>query len=114
MKESSKEKENSSYNVAAELRIVSDNDGKISFFCDWLKDEVSISYLANILSVLDTAGLAEAIIKELKSGASSQQDIDEIDRIYMYCSAIKALKKQTQNIDENEVVISPIDAISLI
>ena len=114
MKESSKEKENSSYSVAAELRIVSDNDGKISFFCDWLKDEVSISYLANILSVLETAGLAEAIIKELKSGASSQQDIDEIDRIYMYCSAIKALKKQTQNIDENEVVISPIDAISLI
>ena len=66
------------------------------------------------MSVLETAGLAEAIIKELKSGASSQQDIDEIDRIYMYCSAIKALKKQTQNIDENEVVISPIDAISLI
>lgn len=114
MDKSSQKKQNSLPEIAAELKVVCDSDGRMSFFCDWLEDEISISYMSNILSILNTPGLAEGIIKELKEGSKSKDVLDQIDKVFMYYSAIKSLKRQTQKMDEDEVVISPIDAASLI
>ena len=114
MKKSMPKRENSSSDYFAELRIVSDSSGQISFLCDWSDDEISISYLSNIFSILGVDGLADKIIKDLRKSTDSQEDIQQIDKILLYYNAIKSVKKQSTKTNENEIIITPIDAASLI
>lgn len=113
MKKSTLKRENSSSDYSAELRIYSDENGQISFFCDWSDNEISISYMSNILSVLNMEGLADTIIRDLKKGVDSPEDLQEIEKIILYYNVIRSLKKQNSKTSESEVVINPIDAASL-
>lgn len=101
-------------NSLANLSITVTKNGDVSFLCNWADDDNGLSSMAHILSLISDETLSEKIIFDLKSKSSSVKEIDEIDRIILYFAAINEVRKKLPNIDTDKVVISPIDATSML
>lgn len=101
-------------NSLANLSITVTKDGDVSFLCNWSDDDNGLSSMAHILSLISDETLSEKIIFDLKSKSSSTKEIDEIDKIILYFTAINEVRKRLPSIETDKVVIQPIDAASML
>lgn len=98
----------------ANLSITVTKNGDVSFLCNWADDDNGLSSMAHILSLISDETLSEKIIFDLKSKSSSVKEIDEIDKIILYFTAINEVRKKLPSISTDKVVILPIDAASML
>lgn len=101
-------------NTLARLNISVSKDGEVSFICDWSDDDNGLSSMAHILAIISQENLTEDIIHDLKSKSSSSKEIEEIAKIILYYTAINEVRKKLPEVNSDKVVISPIDAGSII
>ena len=99
-------------NSLAKLTIVISKEGEILFLCDWSEEDNGYSSMAHILTTIKDPLLSQKIISDLKSGCSSEQQLEEVQKIIVYYTAINEVMKKIPKIENNDVVISPLDAAS--
>lgn len=95
----------------AKLTISVSKDGELSFMCDWSNEDVGCSSMAHILNVIKDPALPSQIIADLKSGCNSSRQLEEIQKIMLYYSAINEVIRSPK-VENDKVVISPIDMAS--
>jgi phosphomannomutase len=99
--------------IAAFLMIECSNEGEISFSCDWSQDENGITCIANILAAVDSNNLSEKIIDNLNALHESEEAKDQIDKIEVYYKAIKKIAEKNNKLEDEDIVVNPIDVSSL-
>jgi hypothetical protein len=116
MKEQLPEQENQSLDDidGACLVIECSSDGELSFSCDWQLDETGITCMATILASLDDKQITLKIIKNLEEIYHSDQDRHQIEKLNVFYKALKKIANQHKKRPDDEIVISPLDASSLI
>jgi hypothetical protein len=107
------ENQHSDDNIAAYLMIECNNDGEISFSCDWSQDENGITCASSILASLDSGGLSQKILQNLKLLHEDSESLDQINKIEVYYNAIKKMTERANNLDDEDVVVNPLDVSSL-
>jgi hypothetical protein len=91
-------------NISAQLTITVDNQGFISYNCDWTPGENGIVGLASIFYRLLLANFSEEILLEIKQQCvSNDSEADYIAIINLINSYDSKLNKN----DDNQVVIAP-------
>lgn len=114
-KQSQNQEETYSDNIdGACLIIECSSDGELSFSCDWQLDETGITCMATILASLDDEKMTLKIIKNLEEIYNSDQDKHQIEKLSVFYNALKKIANQHKKRPDNEIVISPLDASSLI
>lgn len=96
----------------AKLTISVSKEGDVSFVCDWAGEDTGCSSMAHIFNLIKDPSLPEQIISDLKSGCSSDQQLEEIQKIIVYYTAINEVMKKIPKIENDKVVISPLDMAS--
>lgn len=116
MKEQLQEQENQSSDKidGACIVIECSSDGEISFSCDWQPDETGITCMATILTSLDDEHLTSKIIKNLEEIYNSEEDRQGVEKLNVFYKALKKITNQHKKRDDDEIVISPLDASSFI
>lgn len=95
--------------TTAKLIIECDSDGNISFECDYIENDLGLTCAGTILSCLSTDDIGILIIDKLLSEAESEEQQQDIEKIKLYYQTIEKINQQN-NIQDDEVVISPIEA----
>lgn len=96
----------------AKLTISVSKEGEVSFICDWIGEDTGCSSMAHLFSVIKDPSLPEQIIADLKAECSSEQQLEEIHKIIIYYTAISEIIKKLPKIENDKVVISPLDMAS--
>lgn len=96
----------------AKLTISVSKDGEVSFICDWAGEDVGCSSMAHIFNVIKDPSLPQQIMSDLKTGCNSDQQLEEIQKITVYYTAISEVMKKLPKIENDKVVISPLDIVS--
>lgn len=96
------------------LVVECSSDGELSFSCDWQLDETGITSMATILATLDDKNITLKILQNLEEIYSADEDRHQIDRLNVFYKALKKIANQHKKRADDEIVISPLDAASLI
>lgn len=90
------------------------SSGELSFSCDWDDGDDGVAAMASLLANLGDEHIAAKIIKNLEMSSKTEEDKKRLNQIKILCSAIKKILDENNNIADDEVVISPLDACSLL
>lgn len=114
MYKSSQNKQNQSIDADAlsTICITVSKDGRPEVFCEWESSEDGLSSMANIISYFSEDEMSPHIIETIKS-QSSDDSMDEVEKIELMYTAIRAVKKNNNQVSSDQVVVSPIDASSI-
>jgi molecular chaperone DnaK (HSP70) len=70
--------------------------------------------MASLLANLGDEHITTKIIKNLEMSSKTEEDKKRLSQIKILCSAIKKILDQNNKTADDEVVISPLDACSLL
>lgn len=96
------------------LIVECSSDGELSFSCDWQLDETGITCMATILATLDDENITLKILQNLEEIYSEDEDSHQVEKLNVFYKALKKIASQHKKRADDEIVISPIDAASLI
>jgi len=115
MKEQSQEQDDQSSDDidGACLTIECYSDGEMGFSCDWQEDDTGISCMATILVHLGDKNISYKILKNLESIINTEDQEKQLDKLISFYSALNKMSEQNKRISEDDVVIPPLDASSL-
>ncbi len=101
--------------IVAQFTITCDSNGSLSFYYNWERDKDGITGMASVLSTIGDRILPLGVINDMKSEASSPEEIEMVNNIETISSAISTIKnKERSEIDSgNDIVIDPSTATSL-
>lgn len=88
--------------------------GELSFSCDWDDGDDGVAAMASLLANLGDEYITTKIIKNLEMSSKTEEDKKRLSQIKILCSAIKKILDQNNKTADDEVVISPLDACSLL
>jgi len=88
-------------------------DGEMGFSCDWQDDDTGISCMATILVHLGNKDIGYKILRNLEKMSESEDQIDQLERLVSFYSALKKIAEQNKRVSEDDVVIPPLDASTL-
>jgi hypothetical protein len=88
--------------------------GELSFSCDWDDGDDGVAAMASLLANLGDEHITTKIIKNLEMSSKTEEDKKRLSQIKILCSAIKKILDQNNKTADDEVVISPLDACSLL
>lgn len=98
----------------AKLSVSCDSDGRVSFDYDWEDSEEAATGMASILSVLDIDKLSHSMLQDMKEKSKTKEDLDMVKGIEVLFVAITSLKNQSVENTTEEIVVDPIEVISLL
>lgn len=115
MKEQLPEQEDQSSDEidGAVISIECYSDGEMGFSCDWQEDDTGISCMATILAHLGDKNISYKILKNLESMVSTDDQERQLDKLNSFYFALKKITDQNNRISEDDVVIPPLDASTL-
>lgn len=110
---SQEQHDQSSDNVdGAILSIECYSDGEMGFSCDWQDDDTGISCMATILAYVGDKSLPLNIMKNLESMLEGEDKMQQLERLKSFYLTLKKLTEQN-NMSEDDVVVPPLDASTL-
>jgi len=98
----------------AQFSVFCDSQGRVSFDYDWDNSEEGSTGMSSILSVLNIDNLSQSIIQDMKDKCTTPESLEMVKNIEMIFSAITCLKNQSVDNTTEEIVVDPIDVISLL
>ena len=98
----------------ARIIVECTSDGDLCFQCDWSKDDVGASCLGHILSILGKEGISTMIIEHLSNNPETNTSPEDIEKVVSFYQAIDKLYKERIDTQDDDDVISPLDAASLL
>lgn len=98
----------------AQFSVYCDEEGKVSFDYDWDHSETGVAGMSSILSVLNIDKLSFSVLQDMKDKAETVESIEMIKNIEVLFSAITSLKNQSVENTTEEIVVDPIEVISLL
>lgn len=112
MKEYLRNQDDKCLDNEARLIIECTPDGDLLFSCDWSKDDSGHNCMGNILAIIGKDGITELIIENLKKNYEQEGDEEDLNDVIESYNTINKIYRQTTEMDDDEVVISPIEAPS--
>ena len=114
MQNSSQDKQDQFTNSDAlsSVCIAITQDGSPEVFVEWESSEAGLSSVANIISYFSEDEMSPHILETIRVQAGDNK-LDEVDKIELMYSAIRAVKRGSNQASSDQVVVSPIDASSL-
>ena len=95
------------------LAIECYSDGEMGFSCDWQDDDTGISCMATILAYVGDKNLAVNILKNLESMVETDDKMVQFERLKSFYLTLKKITEQNSKMSDDEVVIPPLDASTL-
>lgn len=96
------------------LVIECDDEGELSFSCDWQQDETGITCMATIFAFIDDEQTAVKIIDNIASMYPSGDQAEQVEKLKRLYVALKNIANQHKQKAEDQVVIPPLEASPLI
>jgi hypothetical protein len=88
-------------------------DGEMGFSCDWQDDDTGISCMATILVHIGNKDIGYKVLKTLESMTTDEDQRDQLERLVSFYSALKKISEQNKKVADDDVVIPPLDASTL-
>lgn len=98
----------------AQFSVFCDEEGRVSFDYNWDESDQGATGMSSILSVLSIDKLPSSILQDMKDKAKTAESLEMVKNIELLFDAITSLKKQSVENTTEEIVVDPIDAISLL
>lgn len=95
------------------ITIECDQDGTISFGCEWVPDQSGISSIGSILSILSSGDICNQIIESLYNECTTEEEELAVEKLSLLYDAIRKINSQNNKILDNEVILTPIEAAML-
>lgn len=89
------------------------SDGEMGFSCDWQEDDTGISCMATILVHLGDKDISYKILKNLESIITTDDQEKQLERLTSFYSAIKKIAEENKKVSEDDVVVPPLEASTL-
>jgi hypothetical protein len=100
--------------IVAQFAVSCDAEGRVSFDYDWDNSNEGTTGMSSILSVLDVVGLSESVLQDMKEKCNNQESVETVKNIEVLFTAIKSLKNQSVKNTTEQIVVDPIEVISLL
>lgn len=100
--------------TVAHFMVCCDSEGRVTFDYDWEEGDLGASGMSSILSVLDIENLSGSVIQDMKEKATSAEELESLKNIEIIFNAIRSFKNQSAKNSAEEIVVDPIDVISLL
>jgi len=98
----------------AQFSVFCDSQGRVSFDYDWDNSDEGVTGMSSILSVLDIDKLSYSLLQDMKDKSTTPESLEMIKNIEVLFSAITSLKNQSVENTTEEIVVDPIEVISLL
>jgi hypothetical protein len=89
------------------------SDGEMGFSCDWQEDDTGISCMATILVHLGDKNISYKILQNLEAMINTDNQQEQLEKLTSFYATLKRIADQNKRVSEDEVVIPPLDASTL-